>query len=601
MVVINVPDETAAPPDDAPAGWGSDAIAEALRATGVPYVALNPGSSYRGLHDSLVNYLGDRDPSMLVCLHEEHAVAIAHGYAKVTGEPMAVALHANVGLMHAAMAVYNAYCDRVPMIIVGATGPVDADRRRPWIDWLHTSADQAALVRDYVKWDDQPASAPASVAALLRGNQLTRTHPMAPVYLCFDVGVQEAELTGEPPTPRAERYPPFPDAQPSTDAVDAAVRLLAEAGNVVILAGGVGHDQHAWQRRIELAERLGASVVTDLKVGAGFPTDHPSHGAAPGLFINPANLELIRAADVVLSLDWLDLGGTLRQAYGEREVTARIVVATIDHQLWGGWAKVDQALHPADVLLHCRADVAVPALLERLPAAQPASTRDAPFTPEAADRTGQGAADQTGPTGAITVAHLQDTLREATSDRAVTLIRVPFAWDAARWPIGEPLDYLGADGGAGIGSGPGLAVGAALALRGGDRLPVAVLGDGDYLMGVTALWTAARHEIPLLVVVANNNSFFNDEVHQYRVARTRSRPVGNAHVGMRLQEPDPDVAGLARDLGFTGHGPIRDPADLGPALRKAVLAVRDGGQAVVDVRVERGYSAETAAAVANSP
>ena len=127
--------------------WGSDALAELLSRLDLRYLALVPGSSYRGLHDSLVNYSGNRDPQMLVCLHEEHAVAIAHGYAKVTGRPMAVAVHGNVGLMHATMAIYNAWCNRVPMLIIGATGPVDAARRRPWIDWIHTSADQGALIR----------------------------------------------------------------------------------------------------------------------------------------------------------------------------------------------------------------------------------------------------------------------------------------------------------------------------------------------------------------------------------------------------------------------------------------------------------------------
>ncbi len=143
---------------EAAAEWGSDAVADFLRSTGVPYIAFNPGASFRGLHDSLVNRLGAERPDMVLCLHDEHAVAIAHGWAKVTGRPMAVALHSNVGLMHAAMAIYNAWCDRVPVFIIGAQGPVDAAKRRPWIDWIHTSADLPAIVRDYVKWDDSPLS-----------------------------------------------------------------------------------------------------------------------------------------------------------------------------------------------------------------------------------------------------------------------------------------------------------------------------------------------------------------------------------------------------------------------------------------------------------
>jgi thiamine pyrophosphate-dependent acetolactate synthase large subunit-like protein len=139
------------------ATFGSDVVAETLRSLDIPYIALTPGASFRGLHDSLVNHLGNERPQMLLCLHEEHAVALAQGWAKVTGKPLAVAVHANVGLFHATMAIFNAWCDRMPVLILGATGPVDAVRRRPWIDWIHTARDQGAIVRPYVKWDDQPA------------------------------------------------------------------------------------------------------------------------------------------------------------------------------------------------------------------------------------------------------------------------------------------------------------------------------------------------------------------------------------------------------------------------------------------------------------
>ena len=185
-------DVTAAP-GPAPA-FGSDSIALLLRQLGIPWLAINPGASFRGLHDSVVNLLGNRDPGLILTLHEAQAVAIAHGYAKVTGRPMGVVLHANVGLMNAVMAIYNAWADRVPMLILGATGAVDAARRRPWIEWIHTSRDQAALVRPFLKWDDQPASVPAAVESLLRGWLMTRAEPQAPVYICLDVDLQERAL-----------------------------------------------------------------------------------------------------------------------------------------------------------------------------------------------------------------------------------------------------------------------------------------------------------------------------------------------------------------------------------------------------------------------
>src|SRR5215831_12369158 len=143
---------------DEKVAWGSDIAAQMLRRFGIPFISLNPGASYRGFHDSLVNHLGNENPGIILCLHEDHSVAIAHGYAKATGEPMACVLHSNVGLLHGMMGLFNAWCDRTPMIVLGATGPVAAEKRRPWIDWIHTSRDQGAYIRSIIKWDDQPTS-----------------------------------------------------------------------------------------------------------------------------------------------------------------------------------------------------------------------------------------------------------------------------------------------------------------------------------------------------------------------------------------------------------------------------------------------------------
>ena len=268
--------------------WTSDAVAHMLRELDLPFVALNPGASYRGLHDSLVNHLGNERPEIVLCLHEEHAVAVAHGYAKVTGRPMAVGLHANVGLMHATMALFNAFCDRVPMLALGATGPVDAAARRPWIDWIHTAADQGALVRPFVKWDDQPASAPAAVEALARADALTRAYPSAPVYVCLDAALQEQPLPPGLELPDLDRHrAPAPPA-PSAEEIGAAAAVLAAAERPLILAGRCGRGEAEWAARVALAERLGARVLTDLKAAAAFPSRHPLHPAAPGTFLTPS-------------------------------------------------------------------------------------------------------------------------------------------------------------------------------------------------------------------------------------------------------------------------------------------------------------------------
>src|SRR5437660_4331547 len=198
------------------AGFGSDVVAEALRDLDIPYIALNPGASYRGLHDSLVNHIGNASPQMLLCLHEEAAVAIAHGYAKVTGKAMAAAVHSNVGLFHATMAIFNAWCDRMPILILGATGPVDAAKRRPWIDWIHTAADQGAIIRNFTKWDDQPASPAAAREALLRASWLSNAKPQGPVYINLDAEMQEMVLEKPLPPCDARRYmPPVVNAGPA--------------------------------------------------------------------------------------------------------------------------------------------------------------------------------------------------------------------------------------------------------------------------------------------------------------------------------------------------------------------------------------------------
>src|SRR5467141_3698270 len=209
-------------------GFGSDVVAETLRDLDIPYIALNPGASYRGLHDSLVNHIGNASPQMLLCLHEEAAVAIAHGYAKVTGRAMAAAVHSNVGLFHATMAIFNAWCDRMPVIILGATGPVDAAKRRPWIDWIHTAQDQGALVRNFTKWDDQPASVAAAAEALLRAYRMATTPPQGPVYICLDAALQESRIGALPSLPSAARFrPPRAAAPDPAAAAEAAARLNA--------------------------------------------------------------------------------------------------------------------------------------------------------------------------------------------------------------------------------------------------------------------------------------------------------------------------------------------------------------------------------------
>ena len=570
------------------AAFGSDVAAETLRALDIPWIALNPGASYRGLHDSLVNFLGNSAPQMLLCLHEESAVAIAHGYAKVTGRAMAVAVHSNVGLMHATMAIFNAWCDRMPVLILGATGPVDAAKRRPWIDWVHTARDQGALIRDYTKWDDQPASPAATREALLRAHWIAETAPMGPVYVNLDAGMQEAKLDAPLPAIDTRRMQPSVPMATDQAQVARAATALRAAKRVVMLAGRVSRSEAHWRRRIALAERLGARVITDLKVAAAFLTDHPLHAGAPSVIApDAAAAEALRAADVILSLDWVDLAGTLKAVFAGELPQATVIQASIDHLVHRGWSMDYQGLAPVDIHLAADPDVASAALMDALGPGSAAPARAA----------AAGAASVAPRTGKLQVEDLAMALRAAVGSRAASLTHLPLSWNGAWWPFRGPLDFLGSDGGGGIGAGPGLTVGAALALRGAGRLAIGVCGDGDFLMGVTAIWTAVHYRIPGLIVVANNRSFYNDEVHQERVARVRGRPVENKWIGQRMSDPDIDLAAMARAQGVDAFGPVTAREGLDIAMRDAIAAVEAGRFAVVDVQVEPGYTPAMTAGV----
>ncbi|MEX0405278.1 thiamine pyrophosphate-binding protein [Aquibium sp. LZ166] len=572
-------------PDPVPR-WGSDVIARVLGDFDCRYIALNPGASYRGLHDSLVNHLGNENPRMLICLHEEHAVALAHGFAKVAEKPMLAAVHSNVGLMHASMAVFNAWCDRVPLILIGATGPVDASERRPWIDWIHTSRDQGALVRNYTKWDDQPASVPATVEALLRARNIAMTAPRGPVYVCLDVSVQESLLTEEIALPALARFAPPEDPTPSRAAVETALNWLLEAERPVVLAGRVSRSMEDWQRRIELVEETGALVITDMRMPAAFPVAHERHAALGNLIMPPAAREVLSRADVILSLDWLDVGGTLAQV-GGGATEARLIHASMETTLANGWAQDVMALAAVDLPVMTTADKFTAALVEGL--AGRSRTRDTNWTIAPKARTSRAERPSQPSSEAITLVTLAEAVEEAGSSFDVTLIRLPIGWPADGCHFDHPLAYLGGDGGGGIGSGPGMSVGAALALKDTDRLPVAVLGDGDLLMGCSALWTAARYDIPLLVIVANNRSYFNDEMHQKVVAERRDRAIENKWIGQHIREPAVDLVGLAKAQGWSESTRVDHPAELQQAILTGMQLVRAGKQVLIEVMTEAGY------------
>src|ERR1051326_2735845 len=382
--------------------------------------------------------------------------------------------------------------------------------------------------------------------------------------------MQEAKLTEELPAIDIHRFIPPVAQAPAPEVVKAAAELLSKAKHPLILAGRVSRDIEAWNARVALAEAVGARVGTNLKVGAAFPTDHPLHVSPPAAFVNEELVAAIKEADVIMSLDWVDLAGTFKSASGWP--SAKGIQVSLDQNVHNGWSMDHQALPPVDLFVAADTDTTVKALVAALPKGGQTGAAKKPALAvvpamKKARRTGD---DE------IAVEDLAHNLREAVGDREVTLTHVSLSWHGAWWHFHHPLDYVGSDGGGGVGGGPGITVGAALALKGTGRMAVGVCGDGDYLMSATSIWTAVHYRIPMLIVVANNRSFYNDEVHQERMAVQRKRPVENKWIGQRMGDPEIDLAQMAKAQGAQGFGPITRIEDLAPTFAKAIAAVEAG-------------------------
>ncbi len=559
--------------------YGSDLIAEALREQAFPYICLNPGASYRGLHDSLVNHTGNETPKIITCMHEEHAVGIAQGYAKITDKALAVAVHSNVGLMHASMGIFNAWCDRLPMLILGATGPLDAAKRRPWIEWIHTTIDQGSIVRGFTKWDDQPASPEAAVESIRRGVTLANTAPSGPVYINLDVTIQEQEVVVRPKFDHISYFPTPDHAEPPKAALAKVLKILSRANRPFIFCGRGGRSETEWRNRIKLAEKLGARTTTHTKLPAGFPTTHPLFIGETGWRLNGPVLDAIRAADAILMLDWLDGGNALKLAFPPGSPRPPIINVSNDFHIHRGWSMDYGGLAAVDVSIPTVPNTAVTSLLDGL--AKPAPVQqlkewDVPLV------LGKGE---------IGVMDLAHAFFHASKGREICLTSRPLGWPLNANEITHPHGFLGHTGGGGLGAGTSIAVGAALGLReiGSRRRAVAILGDGDYTMGLTAIWNAATLKLPILFLIVNNQSYYNDEDHQIKIARRRSRPEENALIGQRMQGPEPNLAGLARNLGLEAPEPITDLANLQSAVIHSLDRVENGAAVVLDVRVRQEY------------
>ena len=566
--------------------WASDVIVDMLHAYKLPYASMNPGASYRGLHDSIVNY-GRNRPYLMLCQHEETAVQIAHGYAKASGKPMVAILHNLVGLLHANMAIYYAYSDRAPVFIVGATGPMDETKRRPRIDWIHTALVQGEAVRAYTKWDYQPTVIDGVPESFARAYGVMMTEPRGPIYMCYDAWLQEQPLDHEVqlPLPTAQKVPTPLAADPA--ALRRAAKMLLAAKRPVIIAEYAGRDPSAFDALVELAETLGAPVW-DVNARLNFPNRHP------------LNLSMVkdvfRDTDALLLLDVRDweratteLVSTTRKVTSVVPPSCRWIDIGFGDLEISSWAMDYQRLAHADLRIIADTTLAIPALTRLLKG----KVKNTAGRRKAAEALGQKArkswqkeAAEDWNASPITLPRLATEVWNAIKNEDWVLTANTLEdWTRILWDFDRPYRHPGKS--LGTSTQIGISLGVALAHRDKKRLVVDLQPDGDLMFDAGALWVAAKHRIPLLVVMYNNRAYYNDWEHQIRMAKLRGTPVERAHIGMDMDHPAPDFASMAKAMGWYAEGPIDKPGAVAAALKRAIKRVKAGQPALIDTITQK--------------
>lgn len=574
---------------------GSDFMVDVIKSLGIEYVCANPGSAFRGLHESVINYGGNKNPEFITCCHEESSVAMAHGYAKIEGKPLAVFAHGTVGIQHAAMAIYNAYCDRVPVYII-AGNILDATKRINAAEWVHSVQDAAAMVRDYLKWDDLPLSLPHFAESAVRAYKIAMTPPMMPVLLVADGELQENPIPDDLPLPIPKLALAAPP-QGDSGAVAEAARLLVAAENPVIIADRAARTSVGLTRLIELAETLQAPVI-DQMWRMNFPSRHP-------LNQTQRSRELVCNADVILGLECGDFWNALHSFRDQINRTSvpltkpgvkLISVTACD--LFSKSNYQDFLRFPqVDLDIAGDAEATLPSLTESI-RSQLTSDRKRVFQERGAQfaiarqeslQRARDAAAYAWDASPISTARLCAELWANIKDQDWSLVSFTNAvnrWPQRLWSFDKYHHYIGAHGGAGVGYGAPAAVGAALANRKYGRLSVNIQCDGDLMYAPGVLWTAAHHRIPLLSVMHDNRAYHQEVMQVQIMANRHSRGVDRAGIGTTMYDPAIDFAKLAQSLGVHAEGPITDPKDLGPAIRRALDVVKHGEPALIDAHTQ---------------
>ena len=566
---------------------GSDFMVDVLKSIGLDYICANPGSSFRGIHESVINYGGNQQPELLTCCHEESSVAMGHGYAKVAGKPIGVFAHGTVGLQHAAMAIYNAWCDRVPVYIM-LGNQLDATLRRPGAEWAHSVQDAAAMVRDFTKWDDAPMSLPHFAESAVRAYKIAMTPPMAPVVLVLNAELQEQPLGADARVAIPKLAIPAPPEGDSR-AVAELARMLVAAEHPVIVADRLARTPAGMAHLVELAEALQAGVVSQSG-RMNFPTRHP---------LNLSQARAIADADLILALEVNDLWGVLNTFRDQLHRSSRPiakpgtkVVSITSGDLYMKANYQDfQRFAEVDLAIAADGEATLPSLID---AVRRATTGDrkrvfesrgaklAEASRAALDRA-RLEASYAWDASPVSTARLCAELWGQIRNEDWALVNGTGGWAPRLWNFDKPYQWIGASGGAGVGYGAPAAVGAALAHKPHGRLAVNIQADGDLMYAPGVLWTAAHHRIPLLSVMHNNRAYHQELMHVQKMCNRHSRGIERGRIGSELVDPPIDYAKVAQGLGLHAEGPITDPNEVGPAIARAMASVKRGEPALVDV------------------
>ena len=569
---------------------GADFMVEVFQSLGFEYLFAMPGSSFAGIHESVVNFGRNTAPEFITCCNEESSVAMACGYYKIEGKPVLTCAHGTVGLQHATMAIYDAYCDRVPVyVVLGNT--LDAVHRGGEVSWLHSVQDAALMVREITKWDDTPQSLQHFAESAVRAYKLMMTPPTMPVVLTVDTEMQENAIpAGEHPRIPKLAMPAPP--QGDSGAVAEAAKMLVAAANPVIVASRAARTPAGLKLIVELAETLQAGVV-DQHRRMNFPSRHPlNQTLRAGVAGKPTTGAPVAEADVVLALESSDLYSTLRQAKQRNPSLKVISISALDLNHKSNYQDF-MRYTDVDIAMAADGEATLPALIEAVKK-QITSDRKQAFEARRAklaeaSRQAQQKARADAAYGwdasPISTARLSAELWAQIQNEDWSLLSDTFwirEWPLRLWNFDKHYQYIGGSGSEGVGYMAPATVGGALANKKHGRLSIAIQTDGDLMVANGVLWTAAHHRIPLLILMHNNRAYHQEVMGIQGLANRHNRGIDRIGIGTKIDDPNIDYAKLAQAMGVRAEGPIADPKDLGAAIRRGIDAVKGGEPYLID-------------------